>query len=197
MTEKTHVSHWALDLLRPHEDSGSFPCGCTCLWPCLGTALSSGPSPVGGFALDDAPLLGLAHFWAGLQASQLGRGSVSRQGFGVQWVCPCRHVPSLALQGDTTWLFLPQCLCIYRAQRAGLQSQWSFQGPSSSEDLPPLKSTRTWRGRAWNSPWGQTWPHATRQGRGIPRLTPFILIWDWQFQARTNRSPKGILPPSS
>lgn len=74
-TEKANVHSIALDLLRTCEDSGSIHCGCSCLLPRLSYyPLSSGPLPVGGFALDDAPLLGMAYFWEGCGASRLGPG---------------------------------------------------------------------------------------------------------------------------
>lgn len=74
-TEKTNVHSIALDLLRTCDDSGSFHCGCSCLLLSLSYyPLSPGPPPVGGFALDDAPLLQMAYFWEGCGAFRLGAG---------------------------------------------------------------------------------------------------------------------------
>lgn len=102
-TERANVHSIALDLLRTCEDSGSFHCGCSCLLPSLSYyPLSSGPLPVGGFALDDAPLLRMAYFWEGCGASRLGAGlSVEARLWYVRG-CPCRWVPSWVQWDDTT-----------------------------------------------------------------------------------------------
>lgn len=75
--EKADVHPIAPDLLRAGEDSGSFHCGRSCVFPSRGhSPLSSERSQAGGYALDDAPLLGQALWLSGLTLPDRSRHEV-------------------------------------------------------------------------------------------------------------------------